>query len=72
MITEDGSVEAVVAEETVSEDIMCLDVLVSKQQEKTRKHLRQGAPKYVIKIGDQVWRQNVGAIYCYGTREKNS
>ena len=54
------------AEEAVSEDIKRLDEIkdfvhdnVTKQQERTMKGMKQGAPKPGFKIGDKVWRQNV-------------
>lgn len=58
--------EAVVGEKTLTEDIKCLDSLkdivcgnVLKQQESTRRQPKQGAPKSLIRVGDQMWRQNI-------------
>ncbi|KAJ8369218.1 hypothetical protein SKAU_G00092460 [Synaphobranchus kaupii] len=62
----DNSVETVVGEESVSEDIERLDQIkavvqdnVRKVQESTRRRLKSGAPKPDFKVGDQVLRQNV-------------
>lgn len=62
----DSTVEVVVAEEAVSEDIKRLDQIkdivhgnITKQQERTSRRMKHGAPKSALKIGDQVWRQNV-------------
>ncbi|KAJ8332783.1 hypothetical protein SKAU_G00416790 [Synaphobranchus kaupii] len=62
----DNSVETVVGEESVSEDIERLDQIkavvqdnVRKVQESTRWRLKSGAPKPDFKVGDQVLRQNV-------------
>lgn len=53
----DSSLEAVVAEEAVSEVIKCLDEIkviipgnVTKQQERTSTRMKQGAPKPVLKV----------------------
>ncbi|KAJ8380364.1 hypothetical protein SKAU_G00011420 [Synaphobranchus kaupii] len=62
----DNSVETVVGEESVSEDIERLDKIkavvqdnVRKVQESTRRRLKSGAPKPDFKVGDKVLRQNV-------------
>ncbi|XP_061740030.1 uncharacterized protein LOC133540960 [Nerophis ophidion] len=60
----DSSVEAIVGEEALEEDIEQLESVrdivlsnVAKQQESSR--LTTGAPKANLKVGEQVWRQNV-------------
>ncbi|XP_061732882.1 uncharacterized protein LOC133536406 [Nerophis ophidion] len=62
----DSSVEAIVGEEALWEDIERLESVrdivlsnVAKQQESTRLRLTTGAPKANLKVGEHVWRQNV-------------
>ena len=62
----DSSVEDVVGEEAVSEDIKRLDLIkdilhenIMKQQESTKRSMKEGAAKPALKVGDKVWRQNV-------------
>ncbi|KAJ4928822.1 hypothetical protein JOQ06_004446, partial [Pogonophryne albipinna] len=60
----DGSVEDVVGQESLTEEILHLeDTLkearenVTRAQEKTRQHLKCSG-KTIFKVGDKVWRQN--------------
>ncbi|KAK5890852.1 hypothetical protein CesoFtcFv8_014333 [Champsocephalus esox] len=60
----DGSVEDVVGQETLTEEILHLeDTLkearekVTRAQEKTRQRLKSSG-KIIFKVGDKVWRQN--------------
>ncbi|XP_057710147.1 uncharacterized protein LOC130927999 [Corythoichthys intestinalis] len=62
----DSSVEDVIAEEALREDMDHLDSIrdifysnVEKQQDRTRRRQQPGFPKQSLKVGDQVWRQNV-------------
>ncbi|XP_076873239.1 uncharacterized protein LOC143523013 isoform X2 [Brachyhypopomus gauderio] len=62
----DSSVEAVIGEETVSEDIKRMDELRSlavanmeKVQDMTKKKLKSSGPKTNFSVGDKVWRQNI-------------
>ncbi|KAA0722261.1 hypothetical protein E1301_Tti014473 [Triplophysa tibetana] len=56
----DSSIEVVVAEEAVSEDIRRLDEIkdivqgnITIQQESTRRRMKHSTPKPALKIGDQ-------------------
>ncbi|KAJ4939097.1 hypothetical protein JOQ06_028558 [Pogonophryne albipinna] len=61
----DGSVEDVVGQESLTEEILHLeDTLkearenVTRAQEKTRQRLKSASGKTVFKVGEKVWRQN--------------